>query len=168
MRGGGQSVKWQARAEQLRFGSFAIDKPLVALSTDEIGTFAHADFDLNLGGNILKRFNLTIDYPQRRLIFEPNTHAREDFRSDASGLVLKAEGPDYKNFVVRAVVPNSPAAEAGVQAGDIINSINGAATERYALWELQEEFKKSGATCELGIRRGQTSMVRKIRLRSLL
>jgi len=75
---------------------------------------AHADFDVNLGGNILRSFNLTMDYPQRRLIFEPNSHAHDSFLSDASGSSLKAEGPDYKKFVVRAVVPNSPAPEAGI------------------------------------------------------
>jgi PDZ domain/Aspartyl protease len=166
--GGGESVKWEGRGQQLRIGSLVVDRPLFALSTDTVGSLAHAEFDLNLGGNILRRFTIIIDYPGKRLILEPNSDFHKPFASDASGLVLKAEGPEHKIFIVRGVVPNSPATKAGVQVGDIITAIDGSPVRKYALWELEEELKKSGRVIDLKIKRGPTSLTSRLRLRSLL
>jgi len=166
--GGGESTKWEARAESLRIGPYLIHQPLVALSTDAIGSLAHASFDVNLGGNILRRFTVIIDYPRNRLILEPNANSGEPFASDASGLILKAEGAAYQTFVVRAVVPNSPAARTGLKAGDIITGVKGHPINQYALWQLQELFKQSGQTYELTVHRGPERFVRSIKLQSLL
>lgn len=166
--GGGESTKWECRVAGLRVGPYTIDKPLMALSTDTVGSLAHASFDVNLGGNILKRFTVIIDYPRRLLILEPNSHFAEPFRSDASGLILKAEGVDYRTFVVRAVVPHSPASEARIKKGDVISGIKNHSIERLALWQLQDLFKKSGASYKVTIRRGERSLTAKLRLRALL
>jgi DNA-directed RNA polymerase subunit RPC12/RpoP len=166
--GGGESTKWEGRAASLRIGPHVINDPLVALSSDAIGSLAHANFDINLGGNILRRFTVIIDYPRRRLMLEPNSHFHQPFPADASGVVLKAEGPRYQTFVVRAIVPNSPAVAAGLQVGDIIAGVKNLAINQDALWQLQELFKQAGHTYELMIRRGDKSFVRTIKLRSLL
>jgi hypothetical protein len=166
--GGGESVKWTARGQRLRIGSLSIEEPLLALSTDIVGSLALATFDVNLGGNILRDFTVIIDYPRKRLILEPNSDFRKPFASDASGLVLKAEGPDHRTFVVRALVPKSPATEARIQAGDIITTIDGSPVRKYALWELEEELKKSGRVIDLKIKRGRNSFTRRLRLQSLL
>jgi S1-C subfamily serine protease len=102
------------------------------------------------------------------LILEPNSQFHEPFASDASGLVLKASGADFKTFVVDDIAPRSPATEAGLQEGDVILAIDGDSTRKYAMWELQDEFKKSGRVYALKTQRGGTTFVRKLRLRSLL
>jgi hypothetical protein len=166
--GGGESIKWEARAESIRIGPYSIDQPLVSLSTDTIGTFAHAQFDMNLGGNLLRRFTLIIDYPKQKLILEPNSHFHEPFLSDASGLILAATGLDYKTFVARSVIPASPAADAGFEVGDILTALDGRSLDKYALWELEDKLKNDGQVYEVTVLRNNGPRTLELKLKALL
>jgi hypothetical protein len=157
-----------ARIDALKLGNFVIDRPLVALSTDTDGTFAMEDMGVNLGGNILRRFKLIVDYPHNRVILEPNRHFHEPFRGDASGLVLTAEGPQFKRVLVHGVVESSPAEKAGMKEGDIITALDGESTDKYALWEIQDLLKDSGQTRRLGINRHGETMIVTLRLKALV
>jgi hypothetical protein len=166
--GGGESVKHLARLGALRIGPYSISHPLAALSDDTVGTFTHSDFDVNLGGNILRRFTVIIDYPRQRVIVEPNKTFADPFLADASGLVLKAEGKDHKTFVVTGMVPHSPAADAGMKPGDVITSLDGASVRKFALWEFEDALKAAGQRHTLTVRRGQSSSNVSLDLRALI
>jgi PDZ domain/Aspartyl protease len=149
-----------ARLDAIKLGSLVIDHPLVALSLDTEGVFAMEGIGVNLGGNILRRFKVIVDYPGDRVILEPNKHFHEPFAADASGLVLEADGPQFKRIIVHGVIPASPAEKGGVQEGDVIIAIDGESTDKYALWEIQDLLKKSGQTRLLTINRhGETTIV---------
>ncbi|HET8809516.1 MAG TPA: aspartyl protease family protein [Flavobacteriaceae bacterium] len=45
-----------------------------------------------IGAEILKRFDLIIDYPDQRLLFEPNKFFDDPFYYDLSGLILQYDG----------------------------------------------------------------------------
>jgi len=166
--GNGVSQDILARLAALRIGSYEIDRPLVALSQDTVRSLTHASLGVNLGGNVLRRFTVIIDYPGRRLILEPNSEFPEPFASDASGLVVEAQGKDFRTFLVKAVVAGSPAAEAGVREGDVVAGIEGQDIRRYALWQLQDALKQAGRICRLRLRHEGRAMVVAVRLRALL
>jgi hypothetical protein len=71
-----------------------------------------------LGLEALSRFNFVLNQRYASLYLEPNQRADEPFEADMSGLLLKPSS-DGK-LEVAAVVPGSPAAEARVQAGDVL------------------------------------------------
>lgn len=123
---------------------------------------------MNVGGNILQRFTLVIDYFRKTVELTPNRHFSEPFMSDASGLLLSADANDFHKFSIDSVIPNSPAADAQLEPGDVILAANGKPASRYALWELEEELKQSGAEVLLSVRRGDKEIEKKLRLRSLL
>jgi hypothetical protein len=166
--GGGASTKHLARLQSLRIGPYTIDHPLGALSDDTQGTFAHADFDINLGGDVLRRFTVIIDYPGRRLILEPNATYGTPFPADASGLVLDAHGSDHRTFVVTGIVPGSPAANAGMQRGDVVTALDSHPARALALWEVEDTLKSAGAAHTLTVKRGATTSHVQLQLRSLL
>ena len=166
--GDSESAYVSARATALRIGPYVVEKPLVALSQDKVGSLASEALGVNLGGNILRRFTVIIDYPHRRLILEPNSHLRTPESADASGLVLKAEGPTFRTFKVRGVRPDSPASEAGLKEGDIIAGVKGFTIEKYALWELEELLQKSGKIYKVTVRRGEKVFACDLKLRALL
>jgi C-terminal processing protease CtpA/Prc len=126
------------------------------------------DLGVNVGGNVLQRFTVIVNYPQQQLILQPTAELRDPFAADASGLVLKAQGENYKTVTVRGVVPRSPAAEAGIEEGDVISSIDGESTDKYALWQIQELLKNSGKqmTVTLIKKNGKTTTVN-VKLRAL-
>lgn len=156
-----------ARIDAIKLGSLVIDHPLVALSTDTDGPFAMEDIGVNLGGNVLRRFKVIVDYSRSRVILEPNGHFHEPFPSDASGLVLEADGPQFKRFLVRGIVPGSAADKAGLKEGDVITAIDGESTDKYALWEIQDLLKVSGQARNLTVQRQKQTMHVTLELHSL-
>jgi hypothetical protein len=164
--GNGVSDDVVGRIGELRLGRYSIHQPLVALSQDTEGSLAHDAF-VNLGGNILSRFTITIDYFHHEVFLEPNSHFPEPFESDASGLVLEAKGSDFRIFTVQGIVQGSPADKAGIQTGDIVAGVDGVAATRYALWELQNLLKSSGAERSLAIKRNGKMLTIRIKLQAL-
>jgi hypothetical protein len=166
--GEGQSNDLVGRLASIHLGQYELRRPLVALSQDTEGSLASAAIGVNLGGNLLRRFTVTIDYPGKTLALEPNSHFADPFPADASGLVLKAEGEDFRTFIVQGIVPDSSAAKADLQPGDVITAIDGKAAQAIALWELQDLLKNSGHVVKLSIRRGSRSFTCELSLRGLV
>jgi PDZ domain/Aspartyl protease len=156
------------RMGSIRLGNFILDQPLVALSLDTDGPLSSEVLGVNVGGNVLQRFKLIINYPRRQLILQPNSRLHDPFPADASGLVLEALGDDFKTITVRGVVDGSPADQAGIREGDIIESIDGETTGKYALWQIQDLFKNSGEVRVLTLlTKDKTLRTVKIKLRAL-
>jgi len=166
--GGAVPTEVMARLSAIRIGSFLLDKPLVALSRDKMGSLANPAISVNMGGNILQRFTVIIDYPRQTVSLAPNRYFAEPFRSDASGLLLSADSNDFHKFTVDSVIPDSAAAHAHLEPGDVILAANGKPAARYALWELEEVLKANGDDITLSVRRGHKIFDKKLSLRSLL
>ena len=166
--GGAEPTEVAARISGLRIGPYAIEAPVVALSRDTMGSLSNEAISVNLGGNILRRFTVIIDYARNRLTLEPNEHLSEPFDYDASGLLLAASGEDFRTFVIRAVIPHSAADEAGLAKGDRIIVVGGTPAKEFALWQLQDRLKESGETVKITIERDNATLEKTLALRALL
>ncbi|MBV8489116.1 MAG: aspartyl protease family protein [Candidatus Eremiobacteraeota bacterium] len=166
--GNGTSRPLTARLTGLTIGSYALEAPLVALSQDRVGSFASRSLSIDAGGDVLRRFSVTIDYANDRVTLEPNRYFGMPFEADASGLVIAAEGNDYRTFVVSEVVPDSAGARAGIAPGDAIVTIDSVAAAQFALWEIEDRLKRSGTIVVLGIRRGTAVLTRQVGLQALI
>ncbi|HEU4429312.1 MAG TPA: aspartyl protease family protein [Myxococcota bacterium] len=134
---GGPSRARIARAKSLRFAGLGVREPVANLSTQAAGAFAATDLAGNIGGGILKRFDLVLDYPNERIFFEPNRNfeARDVF--DRSGLWLNDAGDA---LLVIDVTAGGPGERAGIRAGERVRSIDGARIAPGALIPLRERF----------------------------
>ena len=90
----------------------------------------------NVGYELLKRFSLIIDYPHQRLLLRPNPQFHMPFEHDMCGVELLATGPEYRRFLILRVMPNSPAAAAGLEIDEELVSINFIPAETYTLTQL--------------------------------
>lgn len=109
-------------ANNLAIGQYSLVRPVADL-TDELAS---------LGGGILKFFTVTFDQEHNRVTFIRDTPAPilpEPRRN--SGLSF-TKTPAY--WRVASVVPDSPAAVAGVQTGDLVTRINGEPVSR---WDIR-------------------------------
>lgn len=92
---------------------------------DTVGLEFLNDREGIIGNRILKRFNVAIDYTGQRVYFRPEGRRwKEKFQFDRSGLSLVAGGPNLRTYTVASLVPDSPAARAGVKLGDRIVAVN--------------------------------------------
>ena len=165
--GGGTSDDVVGRIDAITLGPYTLARPLVALSRDTSGSLTMSDLGVNLGGNLLRRFAVTIDYPGRTVTLEPGAHVADPFAADASGLLLEARGSDFRTFVVTAIVPGSPATEAHLEAGDVIATIDGKPATGYVLYEVMDLLKRTGHRVVLTVVRGDRTIRFELMLRAL-
>ena len=154
---GGRSAGRLGRATALRIGSFTIEQPITLFSEDAAGAFADATLAGNIGAQIANRFRMFLDYGRKCLILEPSGTFGKSYDRAFSGVALRAEGADYRTFRVREVLEDSPATDAGFQAGDIITSIDGTGAHDLTLASISELLEKPIAR-EIVIRRADQTV----------
>ena len=100
----------------------AVHQPITRISLQHSGFDANRNVSANIGLGILKQFNLTFDYPRQRIILETNRRYGQKDIFNRAGLRLQRKGDSWS---VTAVYPGSPAAEAGIEAGEAVSRIDG-------------------------------------------
>lgn len=87
----------------------------------------------SIGNYILNRFHLILDYGNGIIYLKPNANLQKPFPYDRAGVEVIAYGEAFNRIVVQWVKYNSPAAEAGVLAGDEIIEINNRKISHFTL-----------------------------------
>lgn len=115
-----------------------------------IATFPHGPIENEpdsaaaglVGAGYLQRFVLVFDLPHQQILFEPDIHFIDRDEAGMSGLGILAQGSNHKRFEVVFVDPGSPAAQAGVHVGDVIEGINDEAAADLSLDQVKEMFRQ--------------------------
>jgi hypothetical protein len=163
---GGPSRQRTARARLLKLGSVEIPGPVTGLATAKRG-FSDPDLAGNVGFGVLSRFTVIFDYGRQQVILEKNgLYGRRD-NYDKSGLWLQAEDGGWQ---VVEVVPGTPAAKAGIAAGDSIVEVDGMTPATMSLPDLRLKLRDSpaGTSIHLRLRRGRSERTAKMVLRDLV
>ena len=95
----------------------------------------------NLGSNLLKHFDLTIDYINGAMYLKPNHFSNEAFEHDMSGMevYLRRGSPD--GYFVGRIEPDSPAMTAGILTNDQLISVNFKSITEYTLDDIDQMLK---------------------------
>ncbi len=165
---GGATSQRIGRIKRLQIAEFAMENPVASLSRDARGAGSSGEVDGLIGGEVLRRFTLTIDYPHRRLLITPNRDFSERFEFDMGGLLLRAADTKFDRFLVRQVVPGSPAMAAGLEIGDELLAINGNATATMTITAIRRLFRQPDVTYTLRLRRNEHEFEKTITTRRLL
>jgi membrane-associated protease RseP (regulator of RpoE activity) len=141
---GGPSQHDLGRAARLELGRFSLDSVLTIYRRPGPGAISAAGTLGNIGAQILSRFTVTFDFPHQRVILEPNARLAERFEYDMVGMGLRARGAAFDTVEVAWLVPNGPAAEAGLQTGDVIDTVDGMPVGSLGLEALRERLRHPG------------------------
>jgi hypothetical protein len=158
----------QSRLSGLKLGPYLLTDPVIDLFRAKQGALASSSIDANIGNDILGRFTMIIDYGHQQLILEPNAGLSKPFHADASGLSLVAKGSDLRTFEIIGIAADSPATEAGLQNGDIIETIDGQPATKFRSADIKDMFLDDGRTYRLKIRRGDVHLDIELKLRKLI
>jgi hypothetical protein len=156
------------RISSLHLGKYSLKDMVTSFTTAALagcaisGTAQHG----NLGTNALRRFNVTFDYANKRMILEPNSQFQDPFEFNMTGIEYKKTGNGA--FRIDRVVPDSPASESGLEADDLVIKIDGRPADDFNEDDLNELFEQEGKEVTLGISRGGEQIEVRFKLRRLI
>ena len=120
---GGPSRSYVVRFPSLTLGSVRVDNPVVGLSEAKHGSISDPNYEGNVGSGFLKRFVVTFDYAHQKMYLKPVEPPQVDVAQfDRSGMWINSH-PD--GYLVTDVSAQGPAAQAGIQVGDLITRLDG-------------------------------------------
>jgi aspartyl protease/PDZ domain-containing protein len=133
-------------------------------SRQKAGMFATLPDAGSVGGGVLRRFNVTYDYPRSVLVVSPSAQFAAAEPYDRSGLWLSRDG---ERIAVTAVTAGGPAQRAGVHANDILEALEGHALHAHDLFEVRRTLASSpaGTTAVLTLLRDGHRVQRSLALR---
>jgi hypothetical protein len=164
---GGTFKNYLARAKRLEVGPYGWDAPTISFFGAETGALASEDFAGNFGNRVFDRFKLTIDYERRQIHLEPGARYADPFRFSRFGGQLMMQDGKVK---VGEALPGSPAARAGLVAGDVILSINGQDPRELDLPGVTQLFENTpaGAKVEIEFTHGTKKIKKSVKLEDLI
>lgn len=136
---GGPEYAYVFRGKNLQLGDVTVKSFLAELSLDKGGAGGVEAFPNNVGSGLLKRFVVTLDYEHRLMYLKPIAGKVDDLDTfDRSGMWLNVAD---KGFSIVSVSDGSPAAKAGLAAGDIIETVDGKAISSIHLYDLRRRLR---------------------------
>jgi hypothetical protein len=164
---GGPARGLVTRTKVLKLGSVIVENPLAEISVQTKGAFTDPYVAGNVGGGVLKRFNVIFDYDKQRLIFERNANYSQPDDYDRAGLWLNLANGAFK---VMSVLPKGPAAEAGLKEGDLIVAIDGKTPAEFSLPAARRMLRSNppGTKIRLRVESGGKTRELTVTLRDLI
>lgn len=164
---GGDINGYIGRIGSIEFGKYSFDN--VITSWPDRGSFANilrrTGRQGTLGGGLLSRFTVVIDYFNGNLYYRKNQNFNNQFEYDMSGIEIRATGQKLNHFIISQLRKDSPATKVDLQLGDEIVAINGHLTKELTLGEVNSFFRsREGRKIRLELLRDDQKIVRKIRL----
>lgn len=136
--------------------------------SDVLSRVTHETIHGLIGYSFLKRFRVTVDYPNRVLWLDPIPNYRDDRPLEYCHVGLQLER-QRGAVVVMGVVEGSPAARAGVTLGDEVVALDGTSTQGLDLIALTRRMEgPPGRMLTLVIRRDAVERTFRLVRRRLL
>lgn len=162
---GGKADLAVGRLHSLSLGRFRIPEPVYTVALG--GRFPRGGSCRGiLGGGILRRFVVHLDYAEKRCVIWPGPYVAEREPYDQAGLSFLTDG---LRLLVDFVLRGSPAEEAGIRVGDEILALDGSPISANDLVEILDHFQRPDhRQCSLTVGRAGQLLDLSIALRELV
>lgn len=117
---GGKAPMKHGVVKQVRIGPYKFRNVPAFIFDDAYNITSYPYLGGLLGNDLLRRFNLIINYEKRDIHMIPNSHFRDEFDYSYTGI-----GMYYIDGVIKIidVMKGSPAEKAGLKTGDVLMSV---------------------------------------------
>lgn len=160
---GGKMAMNITTIQEFRIGPYAFRNVPTYLFDDITNITSYPSLAGMIGNDLLRRFNLVLNYDKREIYLYPNTHYRDHFDYSYTGLILYLiDG----RIEVTDVIKGSPAEKAGVKRGDIVMAISNNFSRNLQVY--RDLLKNVGSRPTLLLMRGNELLIKKMVIRSIL
>ncbi|MEO8720286.1 MAG: aspartyl protease family protein [Ginsengibacter sp.] len=118
---GGRKRMHLSIMREVHIGPYKFRKVPTYILDDEFNIFAYPKLGGLIGDDLLRRFNLTINYPQKEIHLKPNGHFYDSFDYSYTGMTMYSINGVV---IVDDIVEGSPAEKSGLKNGDIIMGVD--------------------------------------------
>ena len=118
---GGKANMRLTTVKEMKVGPYRFRKVPTHIFDDEYNLFNYPNLSGLVGNDILRRFNVYLNYEHRDIYLIPNSHFRDQFDYSYTGLgIYWVDG----EVLVGDIMKDSPAERAGLQEDDVVVAIN--------------------------------------------
>ena len=118
---GGRMTMRLTTIRELRLGPYKFRNVPTFLFDDEYNVTSYPFLGGLVGNDLIRRFNVTLNYRKREIHLIPNSHYNDLFDYAYTGIGMYLENG---NVTIEDVAEGSPAEAAGLKKGDVILGIN--------------------------------------------
>jgi PDZ domain/Aspartyl protease len=118
---GGKATMRLTVMDELKVGPFRFHKVPVYLFDDLYNVTSYPNLCGLIGNDILRRFNVILNYDRRVFCLTPNSHYRDQFDYSYTGMSIYKEESDIR---IGDIMEGSPAEKAGLKVDDVIVAVN--------------------------------------------
>jgi len=117
---GGKKMMDITVAKEVKLGPYKFRNVPVHVFDDEYNVTSYPMLGGLIGNDVMRRFNVILNYPDRCIYIKPNNHFPESFDYSYTGLGIYLIDGEIR---VIDIIKGSPGDKAGFQPGDIIFSV---------------------------------------------
>lgn len=160
----GESISEDIAIKSMNIGGYNLSEMSVSIAHDKDGVSSYENYLGLLGGEVISRFNIILDYSTSILYLKPNENFTNPFEFPVSGIKLKKENG---SVIIKTIEKTSLAYEKGIRKGDKLISVNNDSSGD--IIAFKELLKKEGNNISLTVinSKGETKKI-KIQLKRLL
>ncbi len=119
---GGKKALELTIIKRIKVGRFVFRKVPTYVLDDEFNALSYPYLGGLLGNDVMRRFNVVINYADKVFALKPNTHFHDNFDYSYTGMNMYRNGNGQ--IVVDDITENSPAEKYGMKKGDIVLGVN--------------------------------------------
>jgi hypothetical protein len=118
---GGKKTMQLTILDKIKIGPYIFRKIPILQFEDDYNLLNYPVLGGILGNDLLRRFNIVINYPSKVIHLSPNQFFNDYFDYSYTGMSVYL----INNLVtIEDIIPNSPAAKAGLLSGDLLIALN--------------------------------------------
>lgn len=149
--------------KSVQIGNYKFRKVPVYIFSDDFNVTSYPLLGGLLGNDLLRRFNVILNYPELSIHLKPNSHLKEEFDYSYTGLGIYQIEQD---IMVVDIMPNSPGEKAGFKPDDIILSIDNNFSKN--VQAFKSALQNAGNTVRILVLRNGQPLLLKLHIKNIL
>jgi hypothetical protein len=160
---GGKKLMKIMVMKEIDMGPYHFKKVPVYIFNDEFNVTSYPFMGGLTGNDLLRRFNVIINYPEQIIYLKPNSHFSDPFDYSYTGLSIYMEEGEIK---VIDIIPGSPGDKAGFQKDDVVYAIDRNFTKNIQI--LKSALQNAGAKVTVVVMRNNRPVLLHLKIKNLL
>lgn len=160
---GGKMTMSLTTVNEFRIGNYSFRNVPTYIFDDRSNVTAYPFLGGMIGNDLLRRFNITLNYGKKEIYMVPNSHFRDMFDYSYTGLIIYLINGKVE---VTDIIKGSPAEKAGFKKGDIIMGINNNLGPNLQLF--REILKNIGTRAICLVNRDRELLIKRLPIKSIL